>query len=181
MLSTRSCKINSFIKIFLIFITTLVLCFFIKTAYIPPFVIDITEGAASKAVDKALIVSVIKCESGFNKNAVSDKSACGLMQLKRETFYYVCDLYGLNEKDIFSADSNVSAGACYLEYLINKFGTLNEALCAYNAGEGTVLRWLDDRDYSANGKTLDRIPYKETRDYLAKVKFYYCLYKGFLL
>ncbi len=39
-------------------------------------------------------------------------------------------------------------------------------LCAYNAGPGTVDRWLNDPAYTADGKTLRSIPFAETRQYV---------------
>ena len=43
------------------------------------------------------------------------------------------------------------------------------ALAAYNAGTTNVDRWLSDSAYSSDGKTLDDIPYDETRNYVKKV------------
>ena len=43
------------------------------------------------------------------------------------------------------------------------------ALAAYNAGLGNVKNWLKDKNYSSYGKTLDKIPFKETDEYVKKV------------
>ena len=42
-------------------------------------------------------------------------------------------------------------------------------LAAYNAGEGNVAKWLDDAEYSDDGKTLTDIPFPETKAYVKKV------------
>ena len=52
--------------------------------------------------------------------------------------------------------------------LYNRFGDWRVALAAYNAGEGRVALWLDDPRYG-NGKSLLKIPFPETENYLAKV------------
>ena len=136
------------------------------------------KAALKNGVDESLVLAVIKCESGFNENAVSDKGACGLMQLMPRTFDYICNINGVCDGDIFDSYSNVFAGTAYLKYLFSKFNGLDEVLCAYNAGEGTVFKWLENEKYSLDKKTLLIIPYPETRDYLFKVKNYYYFYKG---
>ena len=52
-------------------------------------------------------------------------------------------------------------------------------LSAYNAGEGTVRLWLKDGRYSADGVTLDSIPYSETRQYLKKISLFRKIYGFF--
>ena len=41
------------------------------------------------------------------------------------------------------------------------FNDTKTALCAYNAGEGKVRTWLKNSEYSLDGKTLYKIPFKE--------------------
>ena len=64
---------------------------------------------------------------------------------------------------------NIKIGTYYLSYLIEKFNDLKVAICAYNAGEGTVSSWLSNSNYSRDKKTLETVPYKETANYLEKV------------
>ena len=130
-------------------------------------------------IDDDLICAVIKTESGFQKNRVSKKGACGLMQILPSTYDYVTEKYGLSGEDIFDICSNVEVGTAYLSYLYDNFKTIDEVLCAYNAGEGAVRDWLNDERYSNNGSTLFKIPFPETENYVKKVKFYYNFYKGF--
>ena len=47
-----------------------------------------------------------------------------------------------------------------------------DALAAYNAGEGNVAMWLKDERYSADGKTLFSIPYRETKNHVRKTLRY---------
>ena len=51
------------------------------------------------------------------------------------------------------------------------------ALAAYNAGMGNVSKWLKNPEYSSDGITLSYIPFKETREYVAKVNDYERTYK----
>ena len=43
------------------------------------------------------------------------------------------------------------------------------AICSYHAGMGNVSAWLEQENYSKDGKTLDKIPYSDTEWYYNKV------------
>lgn len=137
---------------------------------------EIFSSADKFGIDRALVFAVIKVESDFNQSAVSSRGAVGLMQITPVTFDYVCTL--LDEKDLNIDDyrDNIYVGCAYLNYLFKKFVTLKEVLCAYNAGEGTVSRWLKSEKYSSDYNTLDVIPYRETAQYVKKIDFYYKYY-----
>ena len=104
-------------------------------------------------IESALIKSVIKTESNFDPYAVSNKGACGLMQLIPET------AERFNVEDVFDPKSNIYGGAEYLSYLISLFrGDIKLAVAAYNAGENAVIKYNDQVP-----------PYKETKNYVKKV------------
>ena len=124
-----------------------------------------------------LIFSVIKVESGFNKNAVSKKGAIGLMQLLPTTASWVAKSNGILEYDLQNALDNIMLGSFYLKYLVNKFKQEKTAIVAYNAGEGRVKEWLSLPSCSKDGKTLAVIPYKESEQYLAKIQKTFAKYK----
>lgn len=156
------------------------LCFALVFAYLSikyplKFEKEISLAANEFGIEKKLIASIINAESSFNENAVSKKGAVGLMQVLPSTASWV-SLTNFNfekevgESELFSPLTNIRVGTCYIKYLLEKFGNLNVALCAYNAGEGTVLKWLENKDISSNGKTLLTIPFLETRNYVEKVE-----------
>jgi hypothetical protein len=107
-------------------------------------------------VDPGLVRAVIKTESNFNRWAVSNKGAMGLMQLIPGTG----KRYGV--RDFFDPQQNVDGGVRYLKFLLEKFnGNLDLSLAAYNAGENLVER-------------LGRIPpIPETTNYVRKVRAIY--------
>ena len=101
-----------------------------------PFDDLIRDAAAAHAMDPQLLKSVMLVESGFNPAALSRKGARGLMQLMPAT----ARLYGV--RDIQDTRDNINGGARYLNYLLNLYnGDLENALAAYNAGEGAVQKY----------------------------------------
>src|SRR5215475_1825200 len=107
-------------------------------------------------VDPSLVRAVIETESNFNRWAVSNKGALGLMQLIPDTGRR----YGV--RDFFDPQQNVDGGVRYLRFLLDKFnGNLDLSLAAYNAGENLVER-------------LGRVPpIPETTTYVHKVRAIY--------
>ncbi len=112
----------------------------------------IDSAAKAQQLDPVLVRAVIEQESAFKPCAVSVKGAEGLMQLMPET------AADLSVEDPFDPRQNIEGGARYLKQLIDKYkGNLEQALGAYNAGQGTV---------DQAGKVPD-IP--ETRDYVKAI------------
>lgn len=137
-------------------------------------------------LDPSLVFSVIKAESNFNPQATSHKNARGLMQIIDNTGIWAANKMGIKEfkvEYLYDPEINIKIGCWYLKNLRNEIynynGQLNNelVLAAYNGGIGNVQKWLSDRAYSSNGKTLDKIPYKETENYVRKVKYYQEIYK----
>jgi soluble lytic murein transglycosylase-like protein len=123
----------------------------------PPTLLSLVDTiSANHGIDPALVRAVIKTESNFNRWAVSNKGARGLMQLIPETGAR----YGV--RDFFDPQQNVEGGVQYLKFLLEKFnGNLDLSLAAYNAGENLVER-------------LGRIPpIAETTNYVRKVRANY--------
>jgi len=116
----------------------------------------INQAARQYGVDPYLIKSVVKVESDFDPSVVSSKGARGLMQLIPSTARLVgCD-------NAFDPSDNIRGGAKYLKMMLDRFGgNLDHALAAYNSGPGRVDQY--------NGIP----PFRETQNYVNKVKHYY--------
>ena len=122
-------------------------------------------------VDEHLVFAVIKCESSFDKEAVSNAGARGLMQLTEETFYDVRKMVGDGEQYTFethwnNADTNIKYGTRYIAYLLELFdGDKVAALASYNAGMGHVKKWQ-----GSDGKLqISEIQFPETVEYVDRV------------
>lgn len=115
----------------------------------------------------SLVKAVMKVESGGKQEAVSPKGATGLMQLMPGTAREL----GVDPKD---PQENVEGGSKYLQRMINKYGSKELALAAYNWGPGNIDRAI--KKVKAAGKkvtwqsVLDEVKVpKETRNYVSKV------------
>ena len=130
---------------------------------------EVEAACESFSVDKAVVFSVINVESGFRKNAKSSKGAQGLMQIMPSTAAEMAKKCGMQEFDLFDEKDNITLGTFYLSSLLNRFDDLTVALCAYNAGPAKVEAWLKNEEFSFDGKSLKKIPFSETKNYILKI------------
>lgn len=133
-------------------------------------------------LDEYLVYAFIKTESGFDEKAESYLGARGLMQIMPETFEWI--RYRLDEEDdpdisydsMYEAEENIRYGCYLLKYLSDEFGGgLTEIAAAYHAGNGSVSAWLENEEYSENGKLI-KIPKSDTAHYVDKISKAYETY-----
>jgi soluble lytic murein transglycosylase len=108
-------------------------------------------------LDPALLAAVIYQESKFDTEARSDAGAIGLMQLQPNTARGIAERTGgsrFRVDDLYNPEINVRYGSWYLRHLLNKYGSEERALAAYNGGQGNVDRG---------------VVYAETRAYVERV------------
>ncbi|MGH9372897.1 MAG: lytic transglycosylase domain-containing protein [Vicinamibacterales bacterium] len=121
------------------------------TAPAGPYGEIIASLAQAHGVDPVLVNALIKVESNYRPGARSHKGAMGLMQLMPAT------ARRYNVRNAYDPKANVAAGVQHLKALIDRWGRVELALAAYNAGEGAVRRF--------NGIP----PYRETRNYVRRI------------
>jgi soluble lytic murein transglycosylase-like protein len=112
----------------------------------------LAHAGAAHNIDEDLLASVVRAESGGEVRAVSRTGAKGLMQLMPGT----ANAMGVD--DAFKPDQNIAGGTAYLDALLIRYhDNVALALAAYNAGPGAVDKY--------HGVP----PYRETREYVARV------------
>lgn len=107
--------------------------------------VAIVREAEKNGIDPLLVVAVIRAESSFNAFAVSHVGALGLMQVMPDTGRYLMQTRGrklTRPTNLFDFELNVELGAAYLADLIQRFGSVEAALVAYNAGPGNAKKIL---------------------------------------
>lgn len=127
--------------------------------------------------EKALVLALIRQESGFITDAHSPVGARGLMQLMPATAEKVAKgiKVAFNARKLDDPDYNVRLGRAYLSDMISDFGgSYILALAAYNAGPSRARRWMrdygDPRDPSVDVVDwIEMIPFTETRGYVQRV------------
>ncbi len=154
---------------------------YIKVEYPKKYTDTVQKYAQLYAVDESLIYAVIKCESGFSPDAHSSIGARGLMQITEDTFNWAKTKMKIKDEITYSSiediDANIKYGSFVLAQLLEEFGSIDNALCAYHAGWGSVKRWLASPENSKDGKTIYNIPYRDTRIYVQRVDEAIKIYK----
>lgn len=147
----------------------------------------VTLYAKEYNVDENLIYAVIKAESNFDENAVSNKNALGLMQIMEDTAKDIAKKNNIKvdennaRQDILDINNNINIGTKYLSTLLEKYQNTELALAAYNAGTGNVDNWIEKKILNEDGSNIENVPFKETNNYvriiLQSYKIYSEIYK----
>ncbi|MBU8899412.1 lytic transglycosylase domain-containing protein [Corallococcus sp. H22C18031201] len=98
----------------------------------------IDEESRRTGYDPLLVLALIDVESDFEEEALSEKGARGLMQIKPSTLHFLAEKEGLrlSREEVMSDPALcLRLGIRYLRTLQDRFGgDLDLALMAYNAG-----------------------------------------------
>jgi soluble lytic murein transglycosylase len=139
---------------------------------IPPF------KSIGPDVEHSIIYAIARQESAFNPSVVSPAQAYGLMQVTPDAGKYVCKKYGANF-DLARLKNdpvyNAALGAAELGGLIEDYrGSYIMTFAAYNAGRGSVNKWIDRYGDPRNPKVdaidwVELIPFSETRNYVQRI------------
>lgn len=128
--------------------------------------------------ETAFLLGIARQESEFNTNIVSGAGARGILQVMPVTAKHVCrdykiscDLPRLGNDEAY----NLMIASAYIGDRMGEFrGSYILGLAGYNAGPGRARQWIrefgDPRDPSVDPiDWIERIPFQETREYVAKV------------
>ncbi len=133
---------------------------------------DLKRFSAQNGLDPYLVASLIRQESEFNPNAISHANAVGLMQLLPVTGKKVAKdvkLRHFNPSQLYTPTVNLQLGTRYFKTMVDKFGSFEYALAAYNAGSDRVEDWLSQGKYRDPQEFVESIPFTETREYVQAI------------
>jgi len=134
--------------------------------------VDLKKFSTENGLDPYLVASLIRQESEFNPNAISRANAVGLMQLLPTTGKKVAKeakLYHFNASQLYTPAVNLQLGTRYFKSMVDKFGSFEYALAAYNAGSDRVEDWLAQGKYRDPQEFVESIPFTETREYVQAI------------
>jgi len=141
---------------------------------------DIRAQSQVNGLDPAWVAGETRAESAFMPNARSGADARGLMQLLPGTGAVTAKRLGLawqGGESLFDASTNITLGTAYLRQMVDHFSGLPYlAIAAYNAGPAPVERWMAQRPGLDPDFFIESIPYKETREYVARVLAFSVVY-----
>lgn len=141
---------------------------------------EIAKSAEKYRLNPYMALAVVRSESSFRADAISGAGAVGLMQIMPSTGAWIAEEQGradaYEESWLLDPATNIDLGCWYLRYLSDLFdGDFQKIICAYNAGQGSVAKWLLDPTCAENGR-LTRIPFPETAAYYENVATAYRQY-----
>jgi soluble lytic murein transglycosylase len=134
--------------------------------------------AIGPPLDRCIIYSIVRTESGFDQRDMSTAKAVGLMQVTpgagRDTAKRLGVTYDWNRL-VSDPVYNTQIGAAEVAALLKEYrGSYIMTFAAYNAGGGRVKQWVaqhgDPRDPKVDAVDwVERIPFAETRNYVQRV------------
>ena len=140
----------------------------------------VVRNSREAGIDPAWSYAIIRAESAWMTDAHSHADAYGLMQLLPAVAKKVAHAAKLSysrPSDLFDPALNIQLGTLFLGQMANQYsGSPWLASAAYNAGGAPVGRWLDARGTLEPDFFIETIPYKETREYVARVLAFSVIY-----
>ena len=119
----------------------------------------IVQTAQRLGVDPYLALGIAKIESNFNVAAKSPGGAIGLFQLTQRT----AKILGVNP---YIVSENIEGGIKYYKMMYNKYGNVDLALAAYNAGPGNVAKYKGVPPFKITQNFIKNIK-KERENFMA--------------
>ena len=136
--------------------------------------------AEQAGIEPAWAYGILRAESAWMSDARSGADARGLMQLVPATAAMVARSNGLNWNGgdtLYDPAVNITLGTRYLAQLASRYnGAPWLGSAAYNAGPNKVDQWLAARGTLTPDVFVATIPYKETREYVARVMAFSVIY-----
>ncbi len=145
----------------------------LQAIYPFPFSEALTHAARERGLPVYFVAGLARRESLFDPDISSGANAIGLMQLLPATARDVAPRAGLPEyqrAQLTVPQVNLLLGTRYLADLLERFdGDPVAGMISYNAGPHRYLRWREFPEFADDEMRVERIPFKETREYVRAV------------
>jgi soluble lytic murein transglycosylase len=122
--------------------------------------------------------AITRQESSFDRAAISNAGARGMMQLMPGTARETAGKLGMSyDFSRLTSDPsyNMTLGTSYFSVLLDQWGgSVPLAVASYNAGTGNVRKWVAQNGDPRSGgvdmvQWIEAIPFSETRNYVQRV------------
>ena len=131
----------------------------------------VVKYAEEYGVPEYILYAVIKTESDFESNRLSEEGEIGLMQISPETFDWLLTLTKEDQDTgiLYDPETNIRYGAYMMSYLYTEYSRWNTVFAILEAGQSAVDQWM------LNGKLVDELgnlvsfPDKDTETYVNQV------------
>jgi soluble lytic murein transglycosylase len=131
-----------------------------------------------KPPEEAYLLGLARQETEFNSDTVSGAGARGILQVMKVTANHICRDYKIkckHDKLLTDDAYNTMIASAYVADRLDEWqGSYVLGLPSYNAGPGRTREWVkefgDPREANVDPiDWIERIPFEETRNYVAKV------------
>jgi soluble lytic murein transglycosylase len=138
-------------------------------------------------LDRCIVYSIVRTESGFDQRDMSSAKAVGLMQVTPAAGRDTAKRFGVTydwKRLVSDPVYNTQMGAAEASALLKDYrGSFVLTFAGYNAGRGRVEQWMaqhgDPRDPKIDAVDwVERIPFAETRNYVERVMENLAVYRG---
>ena len=132
----------------------------------------------SEPPETAMLLAIARQETEFNTKIVSGAGARGILQVMPVTARHVCRDYKIScdiPRLLTDSSYNTMIAAAYIGDRMREFSSNYVlTLAGYNAGPGRARQWIGKLGDPRSAKVdaidwIERIPFEETRGYVAKV------------
>jgi soluble lytic murein transglycosylase len=154
----------------------------LRIIYPFPYREMITAEARERGLDPFLVAALIRQESSFEAHAASGPGARGLMQIMPATgkaLAAAADIEHWSTSLLYQPEINAHLGTRFLADQMEEYDEkLPAVFAAYNAGPARVKDWKEFPEARDAELFTERMPYRETRDYVKILTRNMAIYRG---
>lgn len=131
----------------------------------------VSKYAAEYGVPEYILYAVIKTESDFESNKLSEDGEIGLMQISPDTLKWLLTLTKEEQEAgiLYDPETNIRYGAYMMSYLYTEYSRWNTVLAVMDAGQETVDQWMRNRKLVDELGNLVVFPEEGTETYVNQV------------